>query len=137
MARERECRFLLPKLVTFVFSIFILAGSATAETTTSSEASSSVDSLAVSSAPEHSPADSQKMKEDEEAGSLRLPECLEEQPEALPTSGCYSCETIIRPGCPPSIKCIESSSSGKTFCSITIGGGVIKCETSGPSCTTD
>ena len=63
--------------------------------------------------------------------------CVEEPAEPLPSSSCYRCFASIptNPNCPAIIKCVEATQSGKSFCSITWGGGEIKCETSGPACT--
>ena len=61
--------------------------------------------------------------------------CVEEPSEPLPSDACYECVAEIREGCPPTIECGVARESGKSFCTITIGGGEIKCETSGPSCT--
>lgn len=64
--------------------------------------------------------------------------CIEEPVDPLPLSSCYSCITIepANPACPITIRCGEATSNGRRFCSITIGGGSVKCETTGAHCTT-
>ncbi len=65
----------------------------------------------------------------------RPAECPATQPDPLPSNGCYKCATVIQPNCPPEIRCVAATTNGKKFCRITIGGGMIKCETTGSSCT--
>ncbi len=63
--------------------------------------------------------------------------CVEDPAEPLPISGCYTCiATPAQNGCPASVRCAEATTNGKKLCSLTIGQGSIKCETSGAHCTT-
>ncbi|MEM7586565.1 MAG: hypothetical protein AAF560_24465 [Acidobacteriota bacterium] len=69
------------------------------------------------------------------AGSERP--CIEEPPEPLPSNACYKCQVSpAQNGCPATVSCIAATTNGRKYCSITIGGGQLQCQTSGGHCTT-
>lgn len=130
--------FLCRVMVLTCSCLLVLAGTATAETTSRETVQ---EEAPVAAAQDRSSESGKgftagaRNSRGQRAGGPPSGECLPE-PLDPPANGCYTCKTVIDECGISEIRCASASAtSGKTFCTITYGGGTIKCEVSGSSCT--